>query len=622
MPLWLTLLCGLTFVLSTSAQTVEPESSRPGTDTSVAAEQPGDLDVAAIQARMTAISARTDIPAQERDMVLKQLGAAANRLEAAEAARKAAQDYAAILQTAPQTIAELNSESVPSPSAPPPDAANVDPIHIQLELASLQTKAVSLRGNQRELEQSLRMMATRPEAARTELTDLRRQLDQQQVAIPAIGSPLLAEATTLLNDATRQELSARIDKTEQELLGLPTREAIATARLDLTNRHITQVDVAIADLTARITAQRKQEAEQQTEQAEEFARHLAGQPAAIQDYAGKTADIRIALRKLSESLEETRNEQQKLQTRLDEVVEARQNAEQILAIGRISNESGRLLSGLKTDLLAHDKLESRIASRRNAIVDARLQRLQIRQELRALQPEDVAAARYLAENSVADIASHLALMTTLIEKRRAALTDMDKAQGRLIGVLSEANAVDSELMRATEKLRSLLNERLLWLPSSAPLGGAWLRQLGDGIVWLIAPSNWAGVPRAFVSTLRTHLGATFLLLAAVTILLLSRRRLAGSLKALAEPVGSRNDSFQITLRAGATTAVLALTWPLGIGTVSWLLSGSTNLESFPGALGHGLLNVAVVVFMLGLFIEMCRKHGVFVTQFGWDGRAR
>ncbi len=616
----LTLLCGIAIILAMPAYAAQSGFWDVATDTHISANPPGELEAATIQAQIAVVSARTDLPVQERDLVLKRLHEAATRLEAAEAARKAADDFAAALQSAPKTIAALDAESESAPPEPALDASEVDPVQMQLQLASLQAEAVSLRSKQRNLGESLRNMASRPEEAHAELTDLHRQLEQQQAAIPANASPLLIEASNLLNEATRKELSARIDRTEQELLSLPMRESITTVQRDLTRRRIAQIDAAIAALNARVDAQRKHEAENQAAQAQEFARRLAGQPAALQDYASQTAEIRASLKHLTERVDQTRNAQQKLQAQHDEVAEARSNAEQILAIDRIGDESGRLLRGLQGSLPAGNVLQSRITSRRDAIVDARVKQLQIRRELRALQPQDAAAKRYLTDHAIADTPANLALMTTLVESRYVALSDLDKAQGQLISVLSEANALDSELMQDAGQLRSLLSERLLWLPSAEPLGVPWLRQLGTGVAWLVAPSNWSGVLPPLVATLRTHWSTTLGLLAVIITLFVVRRRLVASLAILARHVGSRKDNFSFTLQACAATSMLALAWPLTIGATGWMLRASAIPGDFASALGRGLLGVALVWFMLGIFADMCRAHGVFIAHFGWDAQ--
>ena len=582
----------------------------------VSAAVPLELNLNAIQARIAVVSARTDLAAQERDLVLKQLNAAFTVVEAAGAARNSAAEFAATLQTAQQTIAGLKAESLSGPAEFQLDLADDDPVRMQLKLASLQTQAVSLRSRNRGLEESLQNMASRPEQARAELVELRRQLNQPPAAIPGTASSLVVEVSRLREDAVRQELSARIGKTEQELLSLPTRESIAMAQRDLTTRHIAQVDAAIVALSMHITEQRKRETEKQAAQEQAFASRLDGQPAALRDYASQTADIRVELQRLSRLLDQERSVQLKLQSQQNDLTEARKNAEQILAVGRISDEAGPLLRSLQSDLPARAMIEARTEAREDAMVDARVQRLKTGQQLRNLQGVDAVAKRFLDANSVPYSESNIALMTSLIERRRAALVDLDEAQGQQIAVLLDAQATDSQVMQDAQQLRSQLSERLLWLPSEAPLGRDWLQQLITGIAWLITPLNWSGVPTGLVSTWRTHRLSSLGLLAVIVGLFVMRRRLAASLDALAQPVGSRDDHFGLTLAACAASLLLALKWPAVMGAVGWMLRISAGHGSFIDALGEGLMTVAVVWCMVGVFMEMCRPRGVFVAHFG------
>lgn len=613
----LMLLCGFTLVMPAAALAAQAGSGSATERSRLSADRPDQLDAAAIKARIAVVEAGTNIPETERDLLLQRLRAAVTRVEATETARKAAKDYAQALQAAPQTIAALNAESLSPPPMANADDADENPVQMQLRLASLQAEAVSLRSTLRSLDESLRNMASRPDEASTELKDLHQQLERQQAAIPTTASPALVEASKLLNDATRQELSARIDRTEQELLSLPTRESIANAQRALAARRSTQVDAAIAALNERITVRRQHEAEMQTAQALEFARKLAGQPQALRDYADRNTEILESLKHVNERAVQMRRVQQTLRTQQAELSEARKNADQTLAIGRISDESGRLLRELQANLLASDALQSRIVTREDVTVDAQVKRLQIRQQLRALQPADQAAKHYLDENGIPDTDSDRALMQTLIEKRHAALSEMESAQGQYIAVLVETTALDSQLMRESAQLRALLDEHLLWLPSTAPLGSAWGRQLGDGFAWLFAPSNWSRVPSALIATVRTHWFIAFAWLAILIALFLTRRQLAASLETLARPIGRRRDRFVLTIAACAVSLLLSLAWPLLIAAGGWLLRTSGQPAGFARALGHGLMSVAIVWFMLGLFSDMCRPHGVFSAHFAW-----
>lgn len=618
--LGLILLCGFTMLLPAAALAAQSGSGSATERGRLGADGPEQLDAATIRARIAVVEARTDVSEAERDLLLQRLRAALARVEATEAARKAALDYAQALQTAPQTIAALNAESLSSPPTTDVGDADDNPVQMQLRLASLQAEAVSLRSALRNLDESLRYMGSRPDEARAELKDLHQQLERQQAVIPTNASPALVEANKLLNDATRQELSARIERTEQELLSLPTRESIANAQRALAARRSTQVDAAIAVLNERITAQRRLEAEMQAAQALEFARKLAGQPQALRDYADRNTAIRESLKEVNERTVQVRRVQQTLRAQQAELSEARKNADQTLAIGRISDESGRLLRELQTNLLASDALQSRIVSREDAIVEAQVKRLQIRQQLRALRPADQAARHDLDEHQLAATDSDHALMQALVERRHSALSDLENAQAQYIAVLVETTTLDSQLMRESAQLRALLDEHLLWLPSTAPLGTAWVRQLGGGIAWLLAPSNWSRVPSVLIATMRTHWLIAFAWLLALIALFLPRSQLVALLEKLARPIGDRRDRFVFTIAACVVSLLLSLAWPLLIAAGGWLLRISGEPGGFARALAQGLMNVAIVWFMLGLFSDMCRPHGVFAAHFGWGAQ--
>lgn len=593
-----------------------------------------EADVSAVDLaqRINVLKTRTDLSDTERDLVLEQLRAALTRAEAAEVARKSATAYTAALQSAPETIAVLTAEAAQA-SEPEPLPDSADPVTLQLRLAALQAESASLRSKQRTLLEQLRGMEDRPAEARPQLGDLRRQLGSTQVpSLPANASPLLIEASRLREQATHQELSARIEQIEQELLSLPTRKAITTAQSDLLARRIAVADAAVAALNAHAANQRKQQIGEEEAKARAFERSLAGQPAMLRQFASESVALRAAWAQLSERLDLARELQRRSQSLLDDAGEARKSADQILAIGSISDQSAKLLRSLQKNLVNSERTRQRIAERNTTLVDLRVQQFQTQEALRTLR-QAITAQRYLADQSNApasagtDLNLDVGLVEALVERRSTALADLATTQEQLIGVLSESNALDSELLQVSVQLHSLLDERLLWLPSTAPLGRDWLHNLGASAVWLARPAHWATVPPALKSALRTRPLALVLMATAFVALLAMHKRLAAALQKWARPVGRRDDSFHTTLLTCAATLLLALVWPLPLAGFGWSLGqsvggsgGSSGGGGLVYALGQGALGAALVWFMLGLFISMCRPCGLFVAHFGWDAQ--
>lgn len=604
---WHALACWLVLALASNAAMAQVGSPGPESpESSESPEVPAGISTADLASRIEVIETRTDLSTTERELVLEQLRAAASRAEAAEAARRSAAEYAAGLQSAPETIAALSAQSAKPPERDPlPEDA--DPVATQLRLAALQTESVSLHSRRRTLGEQLRGMESRPAEARAELGGLRTQLDRAQTPVPANASPLLAEASRLRDQATREELSARIEKIEQELSSLPTRKSIATAQHELVERRADEVDAAIEALNAREVGRRKQQVEQEAARAREFERSLAGQPAGIRELARESVALRSQAARLVEQLDRARDEQRRLRNLLDDAVEARRNADQLLAIGAISDDAARLLRGLQKSLVSEEQIRRRMTERNSVLVGLRVSQFKTQQLLRA-------------PPSTGDpsIDAGQPLVGQLLEHRRAAVADLADTQQQLIAALSENNALDAELLNASGQLHGALDKRLLWLPSTAALGEGWMQQLGGGVGWLLAPKNWSEVPRATLASLHAHPVRLLLMLMTVAILFGARGRLQAALPGLAKSVGHRDDNFGTTLLAWAATFVLALAWPFAVAAVGWFLGWSGG--GFATFLGQGLLSLALLWLMLGLIIEMCRPYGLFEAHFRWNAQ--
>lgn len=613
------LLAAVPWAVSAQSNAADPRSDAP---TTVATPATDALDPATLRARIQLLKARTELPSGERELVLDQLTSALARALSAETARKAADGYAATLKAAPETIAALEARTAAAEQAPvtaPALPADDDRVRTQLRLASLQAEAVSLRGSQRELEVALAAMVTRPQQARAELVELRRELDQEQAAFPANATPLLADASRLREEAGRQDLSARVEKTEQELLTLPTRESITVVQRDLGVRRLQGIEQAIDTLQSRINALREAEASRQVREARDAVRQLADSPAPMREFALGTVALRASALQISERLDVARTLQESLRTRLDRIAESRRSADQILGVGRIGDGYGHLLRGLGKELPTQAALARRGVLRDDSILEARVRRLHIQRQRQALDDEG-AVKRLLAEAGLAATPGTLAMMTGLVEARSAALDDLQQMQAPQVEAMAETNALDAELLQRTQQLRSLLDERLLWLPSATPLGAEWAQQLGQGALWLVSADNATVLPSALASTLRTRPLIVLLLVAGIVALFATRRRLKRMLETLAQPVGQRHDSFRITLLSMLVTLLLALPLPLLVGGLGWALDARDAPASFASALGAGLLGAGVVLFMLGVFQAMCRPPGLFVAHFGWDAQ--
>ncbi len=578
-----------------------------------------------IRSRIEALQARTDIVASDKQLTLENLQGALARLQSAESARKLAADYANSLKEAPEKIADLQAKLAESHDPTVIESQDlplqIDPAEAQLRMAGLQIRLVSLRAERRGLDESLKSMLTRKIEARQELAELRSQLEKGAAAIPTDASQLLVDSSQIRDDAVRQDLSARIERNEQEILSLPTREAIATAKMSVLAREVDHAQVDISTLGRRMDAREQESLNTKLESIKKLVASLQGEPVVLQSLARETEGLREKMFSIANELRKLWSTKDRLHGQLEEVSGLRKNAEQILAFGRVGEEYGRLLRDVAKKLPSESGLARSISKRQENIVDGRVDRFRTEQQLAAAGTGPAAAKRLLDGLDDSLDANLSTTAQSLLKGRREALQDLIEIQGRQVEALDELNQLETELRERTAQLRLMLDQRLLWLPSAAPVSMQWGTQIFQGIASLLSSRQRAEVLPTMRNAVNAHpfvlVVCAFIVLALVGL----RKRLRAKLEQLIIPIGTRADRFSLTLSALGVTLLLSLPIPLGIGVLAQMLFDPSRPTSLPSAMSRGFFSVAIVVFVLGFFRKMCRHSGLFAGHFNWPRAA-
>lgn len=575
-----------------------------------------------IRSRIESLQARTDVVASDKQLTLENFQTALARLQSAESARKLAADYAKALKQAPDTIADLQAKLAESHDARPTeaqdDALKIDPAEAQLRMASLQIRLVSLRAERRELEESQKSMVLRKIEARQELADLRSQLEKGLEATPADASQLLLDSSQIKDDAVRQDLSARIERNEQEILSLPTREAIAAAQLSILGRETDQAQVDISTLGRRMDAREQSSLNEKLEAIRQLSSSMADSGEALQTLAKETLALREEMFNIANELRKLWSTKDRLYGQLEEVSGLRKNAEQILAFGRVGEEYGRLLREVAKKLPSESSLGRSISRRQESIVDGRVSRFRTEQKLATADTGPVAVKRVLDELGDTADARSSATAQSLLKGRREALQDLIDIQGRHVEALDEINQLETELRERSAKLRLMLDQRLLWLPSAAPVSKQWGSQILQGISALVSEKSVAGLLPSVRSSLSAHPVVLAVLALIAFVLLGYRKWLLAKLERLARPIGTRSDRFSLTLTALVVTGLLSLPIPLLLEGLALMLFDPARPASLPSAMSGGFFSVGIVLFILSCFRNMCRHCGLFVRHFLWS----
>ncbi len=606
-------------------------SPAPPLDTAAISATPT-LTADGIKSKIEEISARKDIAPAVRDQSLALYRDALSHLEAAEGSSNAAAKFQEAIQSSPKRTAEIKEQLSSVGSAPKTTGAAAKRPISQLPLADIeqrldttQAEIATLRTELGELDATLRTMAARPTAAREEQSLERQQLDALASARPVASldeQPVVTEARRASNAAERLARAAKINLLEQEVISLPARQALTTASRDFAAAKLALLEQQVPTLEARINDLRQGDALRKQAQAEQVSRQLSGQSPLLKDYAEATAQLRQKQIDLARATQEDQAAQSAIGADIARTRESMAAAQQILEIGSVGEELGEFLREMRAQLPPIAALREKIHERDEAIVDTRLQRLNVDKARPLLANPERAAERILAQSDAGARAELKPTLLQLISERADALARLSEAYTRRIDDLAKINASERELLSQTVQLESLLNDRLLWLPSSAPLGATWLNQVEASAVWLASAESWRSTWNTLAHRIESLPLLSLGVFVAFAVLWGLRWRMRAMLGAIAVAAGRpTSDGYLLTPRALAITALISLHWPLLLGYVGWLLARAPDASEFAACVGSGLLGMAFVVLLLRFLQLLCLENGLFQAHFEWSARA-
>lgn len=612
------------------------DAAAPGPDAPATPEvvAPPELTGETVQQRLDALLANTQLTEETRAAAEAYYLTALERLDIAEGNVEAQQRYTQALEGGEQALSRLARELWEAAGQPVSDlvpGSGAAMAELEQALAAAQGQASSLRGTLGELEASLATMAARPAPLREELAaeheklaDLQREREQ----VPSAEEPAaLRQARDTALEARRLARVARISALDLELASLPVRREITESRRNIAKARLARVDQAVATLNARVAALQRAQDERDLAQAEQQARALAGSHPLLSSYAEESAELS---RRQSETSTLSREAQEQLTEsarRAELFAETRESLQQILEIGAVGEDFAELLRELQAQLPKTAPIRQGVAERDAAMIDARLQRLRAEERRRRLQDPGKALENIIRQASLRDETLSLTEaerteLAALIQQRADVLARLEESYTVYLDRLEQLNKLDADLVHEADALSVVLDERLLWLPSAAPLGRPWMERVVVGAQWLTTPVHWKDTARHLGVRAKELPVGTVLVLLVAGGLLVGKRRLSRRLAALAEPVGSvLSDSFLLTLRAAGLSLAIALPVSLLLFWAGWLLYFA-NGGLFVYGLGGGLMNAGIVIYILRVFQVMSRKHGLFHAHFRWSDRAR
>jgi potassium efflux system protein len=482
--------------------------------------------------------------------------------------------------------------------------------------------AADARASVSAIESELARQTTRPAQLRDELAAAHSALDANSATPGPNASGQLAQAQHLRAQAAQRLATIQIALLNLENRSYEPRMRLLSVQLRERQRaviavgqHVSTLEALLLDRTGADVSALQARVARERANLDSRSRTLIENADANVELAARVADT---VREIGT----VRTQKLDWDAALRDTTQALKNTEERVRIGGVSEAVGLILLAEKRKLkplpvLRHDldDLQTDYAQSRMSLIDVREQQSALN-DLGAATTAALSRLPDLPPETVSKLRDGLA---HLLGTRAQILVQLGALQSRLAATQGEAEGALQGLIETTGKLNALLDSRLLWTPSHAPVDRDWLVGFGDASANLFAPARWQRALSGAWHTISAAPLRSVFALGAVVLLLLLRRRAPAQLATIAEPMRRiRSDRYRLTGLALLWTLLAAAPLPAAI----WLIGTAFEHVAPPGntfanEIGLTLTQVSASALVLSLLRALTLENGLGQAHFRW-----
>jgi potassium-dependent mechanosensitive channel len=410
----------------------------------------------------------------------------------------------------------------------------------------------------------------------------------------------------------------------QELASLAVRSDLLAAQRDKSALDLKAMKARQQALETAANDRRRANAEAAREQAKEAETAAKDKAPVIQQMARDNSALGEDIAVLTARLDRVEAEGRATGAEVKGIEEDFRSARERLEIVGSNRALGQVLAEKRRDLPDLRRYRKAIAEREEEIADTSLAEIRRRDERRALRDLDTYMDKALAGIPADQQASLRDELETLVRRRLALLDQLRTTADAQVRALVDLNYASQQLISTAEAYSGYLSERLLWVRSVEPLDRAAIAAIPGAFAWLLSPSHWGEVLQtlAYQATHPVHALLFWALAIVAAILALRGPVQRRAILATAGPMRRVNtDSFGLTLKAIALSALVAAPVSLALALVGWQLASSLEAGPFAKQVGGALLSISVLLYYLRSFRILCIPGGVADKHFRWPADA-
>ena len=573
---------------------------------------PSSLTLTSVKARAQEVAADEALASSVKDATLASLKTAQDNIQLGFDKRAQYIALTEFSKTAPNTLLEVEAKisevlaQLDTPIIEDTAPVTDDRLFVmEQELRSFSAEAKNLRELIKALDVSDETLSLRMQEARSQSLTAANVLVQIQTQMQVQIKARSGAAKTVKGDASWTTLLARrfareweLEMLGAEILNIPHQERLLGPRRELAALKLQQLNRQIEYLRLKTGEQRVAEARSRLAETQAFVAQVATLHPMVVEYAKQNVELAQQISSIALAGGNSLLVEARVNSELKRLSEDSSLAKQILAEGNVNRKYGAVLRRLRANIPNDTAIKNDIAARSQTKLDISMQRILAQDKLK----EYPVASRDIAELFEAWSSSDreaqpllepdAAALRTALSTRRALLQEIAINASRKVEKLVQLNTGQQALRVEIRALKALLDQQLIWLPSTQPISASWPKQIVEGVARTLRPSNFTTAITDFLTSVNWHLFSTLIVLTLLALTVRLRPRFMAFVGAMSKTVGRVREDTLWNTPAAVVAGVLRGA-PLFIGLV-WigLLLSDKRGASFSVNLGESIMLVS------------------------------
>jgi potassium efflux system protein len=499
---------------------------------------------------------------------------------------------------------------------------------LEEQLALEKTNLNNLDTQITKLENDLKVQEFRATEIRQETESAKQTLEDSEkndeVFKLLAETELEREARQLQHKTLTNKLTSQLKMLGLEAISQPSRIELLKQQLQLLQEQKKSLLSTISEVEKNLTERQLVEMQNLKDKLLKVEKESLNKHPAIQILTKENINYSFELQTIAGKQEHNNQEKAQLEIQTLEIENDFKSAEKKISLAGLSPALGKILREQRYKLaninqfkrqtkyiqtetattgLAEFKVENRLKELFN--IEAEIQSLLVMPGVQSITPE--------ARNST-EIE-----LRALLNEQKDLLNKLTKAYASYLRNLGDFDFAKQQLLKQADKYALYLDERLLWVPSSAPIDKAYFVNLYQATTWLLTFSNWKLFCVDLVNTITERYFLSLLCFLILATLLIYQSRLSQKIKEWGIRVGGLySDHFYFTFTSLVYTLIVILPLPSLLLFLGILLESNMQSTEFSFAVAAGLHASAIPLLFLQLFYHVFTPSGIVEKHFNWQ----